>query len=146
MSSILKGIAASSGYAFGKANILVEPDLTIEEKTIADVDSEKDRIHQALKKAKEELFQIRAIVVKKQGEENAAIFDAHVMVLDDPELISSIETKIKADKINAEFALQETTDMFVTMFEQMDNEYMRERAADIKDVTTRVLSDRKSVV
>jgi len=140
MSSTFKGIAASSGYAFGKANILVEPDLTFEKKSITDVTNEIERVHQALQKAKEELSQIRSIVAEKQGEENAAIFDAHIMVLDDPELISSIESKIKADKINAEFALQETTDMFVTMFEQMDNEYMRERAADIKDVTTRVLS------
>lgn len=140
MSSTFKGIAASSGYAFGKANILVEPDLSFKKKTITDVSLEKDRIHQALKKAKEELTQIRAIVVKKQGEENAAIFDAHAMVLDDPELISSIETKIETEKVNAESALKETTDMFISMFEQMDNEYMRERAADIKDVTTRVLS------
>src|SRR5690625_2039257 len=140
MSSSFKGIAASSGYAFGKANILVEPNLSFEEKKITNVTAEIDRIHQALHKAKEELLQIRAIVVKKQGEENAAIFDAHVMVLDDPELISSIETKIETDKVNAEYALKETTDMFVSMFEQMDNEYMRERAADIKDVSTRVLS------
>jgi len=74
------------------------------------------------------------------GEDKAAIFDAHLLVLSDPELLSSIEDKIKTDKSNAENALKETADMFISIFEQMDNEYMKERAADIKDVTKRVLA------
>ena len=69
------------------------------------------------------------------GAEEAAIFNAHILVLNDPELISPIEDKIKTEQVNAEHALKETTDMFITMFEQMDNEYMQERAADIRDVT-----------
>src|SRR5699024_11713696 len=98
----------------------------------------------------DDLTKIRELVAKKQGEENAAIFDAHLLVIQDPELIGSIESKITDEKINAEAALKEQSDMFVTMFESMDNEYMRERAADIKDVSNRIMShllkvtDRKS--
>lgn len=140
MVSKLNGIAASDGIAFGKAYTLVEPDLSFEKATIEDVDAEITRFHDALKTSEAELGKIRAKVAEEQGEENAAIFDAHMLVLQDPELISAIEDKTKTDKVNIENALKETTDMFVTMFEQMDNEYMRERAADIKDVTKRVLA------
>lgn len=140
MSSQLQGIAASGGFGFGKAHILVDPDLSIEKKSITDGEAEKARLHKALETTKSELTKIRELVAKKQGEENAAIFDAHLLVIADPELIGSIEGKIDGDQINAEVALQETTDMFVSMFESMDNEYMRERAADIKDVSTRILS------
>src|SRR5690625_3572351 len=115
MTSTFKGIAASSGYAFGKATILVEPDLHFEKKTVGNVTTEVERVHQALQKSKEELSHIRSIVAEKQGEENAAIFDAHVMVLDDPELISAMENKIKTEHVNAESALKETTDTFVAM-------------------------------
>lgn len=140
MSSILNGIAASDGIAFGKAYTLVEPDLSFEKKTIDNVDAEIERFHSALKTSENELGKIRAKVANEQGEENAAIFDAHILVLQDPELISAIEDKTKTDKVNIENALKETTDMFISMFEDMDNEYMRERAADIKDVTKRILA------
>ena len=83
---------------------------------------------------------IREIADKELGADEAAIFNAHVLVLNDPELIAPIEDKIKTEKVNAEHALKETTDMFITMFEQMANEYMQEREADISDVTKRVLS------
>ena len=83
---------------------------------------------------------IQKIAEKELGAEEAAIFDAHILVLTDPELIAPIEDKIKTEQVNAEHALEETTDMFIMMFEQMDNEYMQERAADIRDVRKRILS------
>lgn len=136
----LHGIAASNGYAFGKAYKLIEPDLSFEKTTIENSDEEIQRFHEAIKNAKKELAKIREKVTNEQGEENAAIFDAHLLVLDDPELISTIENKINEEKVNAESALRETTDTYIQMFEQLENEYMRERAADIKDVTKRVLA------
>src|SRR5699024_6115375 len=91
--------------------------------------------------AKDELESIRANAVKTLGEEAAQVFDAHAMVLSDPELIQTIESNIKDNKVNAESALQEATDMFVGIFEAMeDNPYMQERAADIRDVRKRVIS------
>lgn len=136
----LHGIAASGGIAFGKAYKLIEPDLSFEKQTIENNEAEIKKFHEAIAKTKQELEQIREKVATEQGEENAAIFDAHILVLNDPELIASIEDKINNDKTNAESSLQETTSFFIDMFEQMDNEYMRERAADIKDVTKRILS------
>lgn len=140
MSTILKGIAASNGIAIAKAYRLVEPDLSFTNKMIEDTDHEVNRFQAALKAAKSELEVIRDRAGSELGADKAAIFDAHLLVLSDPELITPIEDNIKNNKINAESSLKETTDMFITMFEQMDNEYMRERAADIRDVTKRVLS------
>ncbi|KON89299.1 phosphoenolpyruvate-protein phosphotransferase [Sporosarcina globispora] len=138
--SFLNGIAASSGIAIAKAYRLVEPDLSFDKKTVENADQEVERFQSALAESKGELEVIRDNANKDLGADKAAIFDAHLLVLSDPELISPIEDKIKTDKVNAESALKETADMFIAMFEQMDNEYMKERAADIRDVTKRVLS------
>lgn len=138
--TLLEGIAASSGIAIAKAYRLIEPDLTFSKQTVEDIEKEIERFQSALSVAKKELDDIRTVAEKELGAEEAAIFNAHILVLNDPELISPIEGKITAEQVNAEHALKETTDMFITMFEQMDNEYMQERAADIRDVTKRVMS------
>jgi phosphoenolpyruvate-protein phosphotransferase (PTS system enzyme I) len=136
----LKGIAASSGIAIAKAYRLVEPDLSFEKRSVDDTVKEIDRFQSALAKSKQELESIRDNAKKELGADKAAIFEAHLLVLSDPELITQIEDKIKTENVNAEYALKETADMFIAMFAQMDNEYMKERAADIRDVTKRVLS------
>jgi phosphoenolpyruvate-protein phosphotransferase (PTS system enzyme I) len=138
--SFLQGIAASSGIAIAKAYRLVEPDLSFDKTTIENAENEISRFQEALTKAKSELEAIREKAHTELGADKAAIFEAHLLVLSDPELIAPIEDKIKTDLVNAEYALKETTDMFITMFESMDNEYMQERAADIRDVTKRVMS------
>ncbi|EAD8611896.1 phosphoenolpyruvate--protein phosphotransferase [Listeria monocytogenes] len=140
MAKELKGIAASDGIAIAKAYLLVEPDLSYEKTEVTDVESEVKRFESALEVSRTELSMIREKAAKDLGEDKAQIFDAHLLVLNDPELTGPIEESIKNSKTNAETALQETTDTFIGMFESMDNEYMRERAADIKDVRKRVLS------
>ncbi|ADB67838.1 TPA: phosphoenolpyruvate--protein phosphotransferase [Listeria monocytogenes] len=140
MAKELKGIAASDGIAIAKAYLLVEPDLSYEKTEVTDVESEVKRFESALEVSRTELSMIREKAAKDLGEDKAQIFDAHLLVLNDPELTGPIEESIKNSNTNAETALQETTDMFIGMFESMDNEYMRERAADIKDVRKRVLS------
>ncbi|WP_147531753.1 phosphoenolpyruvate--protein phosphotransferase [Bacillus marasmi] len=137
---VLMGIAASSGFAIAKAYRLVEPNLSFENKTVTDVEQEVERFRAALSKAKEELSTIRDRANIELGADKAAIFEAHLLVLSDPELVGPIEESIKNEKVNAEAALKNTADMFIMMFEQMDNEYMKERAADIRDVTKRVLA------
>ncbi|OIK14818.1 phosphoenolpyruvate--protein phosphotransferase [Bacillus sp. MUM 116] len=137
--SFLQGIAASNGIAIAKAYRLVEPDLSFEKNSIDNAASEIERFRSAMDKSKAELEIIRDRAKVELGEDKAAIFEAHLLVLSDPELTGPIEDKIQSEKVNAEFALKETADMFVMMFEQMDNEYMKERAADIRDVTKRVL-------
>lgn len=136
----LQGIAASNGIAIAKAYKLVEPDFSFEKKTIEALAEEVARFQAALQTAKAELAQIRDHAGTELGADKAAIFDAHLLVLSDPELISPIEDKIKTENVNAEHALKETADMFISMFESMDNEYMKERAADIRDVTKRVMA------
>lgn len=139
--SVLKGIAASSGIAIAKAYQIVEPDLSFEKKTIADVEGEVARLKGALATSHSQLEKIRDKANEDLGSDKAAIFEAHLLVLNDPELISQIEDKIKTEKVNAEAALKDVADLFIMMFEQMDNEYMKERAADIRDVTNRVLAN-----
>lgn len=136
----LKGIAASNGIAIAKAYRLVEPDLSFTKTTISSPEEEVSRFRNALDVSKKELGQIRDQAETDLGRDKAAIFEAHLLVLSDPELIKPIEDKVLTDRVNAEYALKETADMFITMFEQMDNDYMRERAADIRDVTKRVLA------
>lgn len=138
--NLLQGISASNGIAIAKAYRFVEPDLTFRKKTIENISEELARFQSAVSISKSELESIRDNAAKGLGADEAAIFDAHILVLLDPELLNSIEDKIKTDHVNAEHALKETSDMFITMFEQMDNEYMRERAADIRDVAKRLLS------
>ena len=141
MVDVLKGIAASDGIAIAKTYMLIEPDLTFTKKSVEDSESEIQRITDALAKAKEELSLIRENAAKSLGEEEAQVFDAHLMVLSDPDLIGTVESNIKDNKVNAESALQEATDTFISIFEGMeDNPYMQERAADIKDVRKRVLA------
>lgn len=138
--TFLNGIAASNGIAIAKAYRLVEPDLSFDQKTIDDAAAEVDRFRKAMEKSKSELEAIRDRAKVDLGADKAAIFEAHLLVLSDPELNAPIEDKIQSEKVNAESALKETADMFIMMFEQMDNEYMKERAADIRDVTKRVLA------
>jgi phosphoenolpyruvate-protein phosphotransferase (PTS system enzyme I) len=140
MMKVIEGIAASSGIAIAKAYRLENPDLTVEKKVISNVAEEVARFETAITKAKAELETIRARALEELGEDKAAIFSAHLLVLSDPELLNPVKEKIETESVNAEYALRETASMFITMFESMDNEYMKERAADIRDVTTRVLA------
>jgi phosphoenolpyruvate-protein phosphotransferase (PTS system enzyme I) len=140
MAKVLLGKPASNGIAIAKAYRLIEPDLTVNKTSIEKVEEEVSRFRSAVEQAKEELEAIRDHAKEHLGEDKADIFEAHILVLSDPELLTAIEDKISSESVNAEFALKEVSDMFVTMFEQMDNAYMKERAADIRDVTKRVLS------
>ncbi|KYD07368.1 phosphoenolpyruvate--protein phosphotransferase [Saccharococcus caldoxylosilyticus] len=136
----IQGIAASSGIAIAKAYRLETPNLVVEKKEIVDPQTEVERFETAVAQAKEELEAIKRHALEQLGEDKAAIFAAHLLVLDDPELLNPVKEKIQTEKVNAEYALHETASMFISMFEAMDNEYMKERAADIRDVTKRVLA------
>ena len=134
-----KGTGASPGIALGKALVVEHKELVIEKRTITDVDAEIAKLREAVQVSKVELEKVKEKAAKELGEAEAEIFGAHLLVLEDPELTGAAEAKIADEKVNADFALNEIKEMFVAMFESMDNEYMRERAADIKDVTNRVL-------
>ncbi|EOD6247227.1 phosphoenolpyruvate--protein phosphotransferase [Enterococcus hirae] len=141
MVEMLKGIAASDGVAVAKAYLLVQPDLTFSKTTVEDTAAEASRLDDALAKSTEELQQIREKAAQSLGEAEAQVFDAHLMVLSDPEMVGQIKQNINDNSVNAESALKEVTDMYISMFEAMeDNAYMQERAADIRDVAKRILA------
>ncbi|EOS7874000.1 phosphoenolpyruvate--protein phosphotransferase [Enterococcus hirae] len=141
MVGMLKGIAASDGVAVAKAYLLVQPDLTFSKTTVEDTAAEASRLDDALAKSTEELQQIREKAAQSLGEAEAQVFDAHLMVLSDPEMVGQIKQNINDNSVNAESALKEVTDMYISMFEAMeDNAYMQERAADIRDVAKRILA------
>lgn len=135
----LKGIPVSNGIAIAKAYCLSEPELSFKKIEIQDVKHEKIRFHQAVLKAKTELEEIHNKAKLKLGDEKAAIFQAHLFVLEDPEMLRMIENRI-TEGVNAEYALDEVSTMFIKMFEGMENDYMKERVADIRDVTNRIMA------
>lgn len=141
MTKMLKGIAASDGIAAAKAYMLVQPDLSFSETSIDDPEAEIKRLDDAVEASKSELELIKQKATENLGEEEAQVFEAHLTILADPELLGQIKDKIKNDRVNAEAALKSVTDMFIEMFEAMtDNAYMQERAGDIRDVTKRIMS------
>ncbi|WP_353893098.1 phosphoenolpyruvate--protein phosphotransferase [Proteinivorax hydrogeniformans] len=131
--------AASKGIAIAKALVYEKHEIEVAKSSIEDVKGEHTRFEQAISAAYAEIEKIQTQTEKKMGKESADIFGAHLMVLNDPELISQVKSAIKNEKVNAEYALKNTVDTFVAMFEAMEDEYMKERAADIKDVSSRVL-------
>ncbi|MDJ0333101.1 phosphoenolpyruvate--protein phosphotransferase [Planococcus sp. S3-L1] len=140
MTQTMSGIAASNGIAIAKAFRLEDPKLNVDKRTILDAHGEVVRLTAALDISIQELEVIQKKTAAAISEKEAAIFGAHLLVLSDPELVGPVTEKIKTENVNAEFALQEATDMFIAMFEAMDNDYMKERAADIRDVRKRVLA------
>lgn len=142
MAEFINGIAASNGVAIAKAYKLVDPDLSFEQVNVENVQAEEGRLEAAFSVAKTELEQIRDKAMQNMGTDEAEVFTAHIMVLEDPELIGGIKNAIETEKLNAEAALKNVTDMYIGMFEGMadDNPYMAERAADIRDVTKRVMA------
>lgn len=138
--SMINGIAASNGIAIAKAYHLAVPDLSFDKTTVANAEEEISRLDAALEISKKELEKIRENARVSLGDEHAEIFSAHLLVLADPELINPVKDNVRNNNINAEAALDETATMFIDMFRSMDNEYMKERASDIQDVTKRVMA------
>ncbi len=141
MKPTLQGIAASDGIAIAKVYTLTEPDLTVTKVTVEDSEKEVSRLDDALAASIKDVELIKETALKNLGEEEAQVFDAHLMVLSDPELIGQVKDSITSNKVNAESALKEVTDIFISIFAGMeDNPYMQERAADIRDVSKRILA------
>lgn len=135
---MLKGIAASQGIAIAKVYKLVQPVLDIKQ-VEADSDQELAKLDAAFTKTVADIEKIKEVASKSLKAEELAIFDAHLMMINDPEYRNMIEDEIRNSKTNAEFAAQSVSNMMVGMFESMDDEYMRGRVADIKDVSFRLL-------
>ena len=142
MKPTLQGIAASDGIAIAKVYTLTEPDLSFTKISVENTDKEISRLEEALAVSTKEIELIKETALKNLGEEEAQVFEAHLMVLSDPELVGQVKDAITSQKVNAEHALKEVSDMFISIFAGMeDNPYMQERAADIRDVSKRILAN-----
>lgn len=135
----LKGIPASPGIASGPAYIFQETELTIEKKTISDTSAELKRFEEATQIALEQIKAIRTKAESETSSEEAAIFDAHAMFLQDPTLIDAVRRAIGKHSINAEAAVNKAVETHAQTLESMEDEYFRARAADIRDVGRRVV-------
>lgn len=134
-----KGIAASKGYAIGQVVIKEESEVTVVETKITDLEAEKGRLKKAIEASREQLSKIKEKAEIELGPEKAAVFDSHMMLLDDPEFTGEVEMNIESSMVNAEKALNDVIEMYMGIFGAMEDEYMKERAADVKDVGKRIL-------
>lgn len=134
-----KGINASPGIAIARAIVYVKQELTVVQQSIDDVQAELDRFNAAVAKSKDQLNTLKEKTASEMSEEEAAIFDAHSMFLEDPEFVGAITQAVENDKINAEAATKAVVDQFYAMFDAMDDPYFKGRAADIQDVGDRLL-------
>lgn len=135
-----EGKSVFGGIAIGRLSIYNKKDNQVKRQKITDAESEIARFEDAREKAKEQLAGFYEKAVKEVGEVNAAIFEVHQMMLDDLDYIESITNMIRSQEVNAEFAVASTGDNFSQMFAAMDDDYMRERAADVKDISNRVIT------
>lgn len=133
------GIGASNGISKAKAYILVDNMPAIEKVTIEDAQAEITKYDEAVTVASEQIARLKDGAMEKLGAEKAAVFDAHLGILMDPEMATQVKAKIEGEKVNASFATKEVADFFKGMFLSMDDEYMKERAADVADVTNRLI-------
>jgi phosphotransferase system enzyme I (PtsI) len=136
---LLEGVSASPGIVIGEAYVIKEKKEQVTKKNIADVDAEIERLHLALENAKDEIIQIKNMTAEKISNNKASIFEAQLLLLEDPELIPLIEKKIRIERINAEASVSEAINYYKQLFSSMDDEYIKARMADIKDAGERVI-------
>jgi phosphotransferase system enzyme I (PtsI) len=136
-----KGIAASKGYAIGHVFVKTTNEVKITETKIDDIDAEKARLKNAVESSRKQLTAIKEKAEKEIGADKAAVFESHIMLLDDPEFTGAMETGVETNSVNAEKAVSDVIDMYAAIFEGMEDEYMKERGADVKDVGKRVIAN-----
>ena len=136
-----KGIAASKGYAIGKVFVQENEEIVITDAKVSDIEAEKAKLKSALDASRDQLEKIKEKAAKEMGEEKAAVFEAHITLLDDPEFTGAMEMEIANNSINTMKAVESVTNTFVAIFDAMEDAYMKERAADIKDVSKRIISN-----
>ena len=135
----MRGLGVSPGIGIGKAFIIDRGLIDIKKILVDDVGKELDRLMTALETAKTQLNDLYNSTIDELGEKEAQIFKSHEMMLEDDTFISDVKNKIIAEGVNAEFALSETSNAYIKMFQNIENEYLRERSEDIRDVMDRVI-------
>lgn len=143
---VKEGIIASPGIVIAKALVYEKVIVEVNKNKVENPDKEIEKFQNAIKKSHEQLETIRIQAISELGEEEGAIFEAHAMVLDDPEFVEGVEAEINDSHLSADNAVKIVTDRFYEIFDQMDDPYFSARAADIKDVGTRVLQNILGIV
>lgn len=138
---VCQGKGVCDGIAIGKIKILKKSESNIKKIHISDIEKEVTRFHNARDNAKKQLRQLCAKAESELGEESAAIFEIHSMMIEDSDYIESIENIIKAQEINAEYAVLKTGENFFEMFSSMDDDYMKSRSIDVKDISDRIIKN-----
>ena len=136
---VIQGKSVFSGIAIGRLSVYNKAENVVKRVKITDIDGEIRRFEEARKEGKKQLAGLYEKALKEVGEVNAAIFEVHQMMLDDLDYVESIQNMIKSQEVNAEFAVANTGDNFSEMFASMDDDYMKERAADVKDISNRLI-------
>ena len=137
----LKGKAVYKGIALGKISVLCKTENVVKRVKIEDADAELKRVEAAKEQAIEQLGKLYEKAVKEVGEASAAIFEVHQMMLEDLDFNEAIENTIRTQEVNAEYAVASTGDSFSEMFASMDDDYMKARAVDIKDISERLVQN-----
>ena len=136
---VLEGKSVFSGIAIGKISILQKADTSVKRTKVENPEAEIARVQEAKEKAVEQLQKLYDKALQEVGESGAAIFEVHQMMLDDEDYLDSIDNIIRTENVNAEYAVATTGDNFADMFAQMDDDYMKARAADVKDISDRLV-------
>lgn len=137
--TLQSGTPASGGLACALSFVIKDQEINITKKTTTDIESEKKKLFNAIANSKLDIQKIHAQALKKYGKDNAEIFEAHLLVLEDPEILGQTKDFIEQEKASAEFAFFTITQNYIQLFKNMKNDYMKERATDIEDVSSRVL-------
>ncbi len=138
--TIYEGKSVFEGVAIGKISVYTKSEQSVKRTKVEDTEAEKARYASARETAIEQLKALYEKAVKEVGESGAEIFEAHQLMVDDEDYIESVENIIDTEGVNAEYAVAQTGDNFEKMFLEMEEEYFRGRAADIKDITERIIS------
>lgn len=134
-----KGIGVSFGITIGKVMLADQKEIKVERIKVDNPEEELQRFEEALRVTKGQIEEIKNIATEKMGSEHGSIFEAHLLMLQDTEMYSAVKDKLKSESINAEAAVFEVRNTFVEMLQVIEDEYIKERVADIRDVTDRLL-------
>lgn len=141
--NILKGIAAAPGIAISKAYMYTREQEQISSATITDVDEAKQNLDEAFLRSRKELKKIFSLALDKLGERRAGIFEAQIMILDDPILIETLYNRIKNEKKMPEYIVNDEISKYQEMMKASDEPYMKERSSDIEDIKNRIIRNLK---
>jgi len=140
---VYRGIPVSGGVCHGPAFVLLENRQKLPERKIAEADipAELERLERALVTTRQQILEVQRQVERAMGAEDASIFDAHLLVLEDQVLLDEVSRRLSAERMNVEVPFQQVAERYAASLGAIDDEYLRERAADLRDVTARVLSN-----